>query len=247
MDQGRTEDAEELSRAMEDSRASISETVGEIREAVTHAIDWRERVKGHPGASLGIAAGTGLIVGRWIGGKITRSDTPGRLHSEAAAWTRPSHPTSLGASQMGPRMLDGSIHRAASRAESLVNRVIDEVADAVEAGALVPLFSRLRGFLYSSASAARRSEEWPEAETTRDRNSSTGERRGVVPGAAAERGFTPGTPAGRAVTPSSSATASVTPGSPVGSTVTPGASAGRGVTAGTPAGWADTHAVGTPE
>jgi hypothetical protein len=245
MDQGRTEDAEELSRAMEDSRASISETVGEIREAVTHAIDWRERVKTHPGASLGIAAGTGLIVGRWIGGKITRPDMTGHIPGEAAtAWTRPSHPTSLGASQTSPRMLDGTIHRAASRAEGLVNRVIDEVADAVEAGALMPLFSRLRDFLYSSASPARRSEEWPEAETTR--SSSAAERRGA-PGAAAERSFTPGTSAGRAFTPSASATAGVTPGSPVGSSVTPGASAGRGVTAGTPAGWADTHAVGTPE
>jgi hypothetical protein len=182
MDQGRTLEAEELSRAMEDSRASITETVGELREAVNQAMDWREHVKTHPGASLGIAAGAGLIVGRWVGTKIVGSEVPRGRARDVAGWTRPSHPTSLGASQ--GRILDGSRHRAASRAESLVNRVIDEVADAVEAGALVPLFARLRDFLHESAAPARRPDEWQRAET------------GRAPGPADWRGVQPGTPAG---------------------------------------------------
>ena len=158
MDQGRTLEAEELSRAMEDSRASISETVSELREAVNQAIDWREHVKTHPGASLGIAAGAGLIVGRWVGTKITGSDAPapGRAR-RGGGLVAGVHVKSVGAPP--GRMLDGSRHRAASRAESLVNRVIDEVADAVEAGALVPLFARLRDFLRESAAPARRADE----------------------------------------------------------------------------------------
>ncbi len=190
MDQGRTLEAEELSRAMEDSRASISETVSELREAVNQAIDWREHVKTHPGASLGIAAGAGLIVGRWVGTKITGADTsrPG-ARDEAAGWSPASHVKSVGAPP--GRMLDGSRHRAASRAESLVNRVIDEVADAVEAGALVPLFARLRGFLRDSAAPAHRGDEALRADASPGRPAAADRLRGVQPG----------TPAGWAANP----------------------------------------------
>jgi hypothetical protein len=189
MDQGRTLEAQELSRAMEDSRASISETVSELREAVNHAIDWREHVKTHPGASLGIAAGAGLIVGRWVGTKITGSDTsrPG-ARDEAAGWSPASHVKSVGAPS--GRMLDGSRHRAASRAESLVNRVIDEVADVVEAGALVPLFARLRDFLQSGA-PARRGDEAHRTDTSQGRPAAADGWQGVQPG----------TPAGWAANP----------------------------------------------
>ena len=181
MDQGRTLEAEELSRAMEDSRASISETVSELRDAVNHAIDWREHVKTHPAASLGIAAGTGLIVGRWLGTKITGSEAAGpNARDEAGGWTAASHAAAVGASP--GRILDGSRHRVASRAESLVNRVIDEVADAVEAGALVPLFARLRDFLHQSAAPARRPDEWHRADPSRGRAAAPADWRGVQPG-----------------------------------------------------------------
>jgi hypothetical protein len=142
MDHGRTVEAERLKGAMESSRASISETVDELRGAVSQAIDWREYVKTHPGATLGIAATAGAVAGHWLGSKLV---------SEDPASPRPA-PARL-AGEATPRLLDGSKSRAGARLESLVNLVIDEVADAVETAAIVPLFARLRNFLRSSAGA----------------------------------------------------------------------------------------------
>jgi hypothetical protein len=143
MDHGRTVETERLKGAMEYSRASISETVDELRDAVTQAVDWREHVKSHPGASLGIAAGAGVVLGRWIGGKITGGDGP---PTAAAPYSAP--PPSSAAQ---PGMLNGPASRAGARMESLVNLVIDEVADAVETAAIVPLFTRLRSFLRTTS------------------------------------------------------------------------------------------------
>jgi hypothetical protein len=57
MDHGRTVEAERLKEEMESSRAHIAETVEELKGAVSQAVDWREQVKAHPGASLGVVAG----------------------------------------------------------------------------------------------------------------------------------------------------------------------------------------------
>ena len=142
MDHGRTVEAERLKDRMENSRASISETVDELRGAVSQAMDWREYVKTHPAATLGIAASAGVLAGHWLGTKLV-SDAPAAPRFAAA---QPA-----GAPQA--RLLEGSKSRAGARMESLVNLVIDEVADAVETAAIVPLFARLRGFLRSSAGA----------------------------------------------------------------------------------------------
>ena len=140
MDHGRTVEAERLKGAMESSRASIAETVDELRGAVSQAMDWREYVKTHPGATLGIAATAGVVAGHWLGS---------RLVSEELASPRPAPSRPASAAQ--PRLLEGSKSRAGARMENLVNLVIDEVADAVETAAIVPLFARLRTFLRSSA------------------------------------------------------------------------------------------------
>lgn len=142
MDHGRTVETDRLKDAMESSRASIAETVDELRGAVSQAMDWRQYVKTHPGATLGIAATAGVVAGHWLGSKLV---------SEDPASPRPA-PARL-ASEAPPSLLDGSKSRAGARMESLVNLVIDEVADAVETAAIVPLFARLRGFLRSSAGA----------------------------------------------------------------------------------------------
>lgn len=139
MDHGRTVEAERLKEEMESSRASIASTVEELKGAVSQAIDWREQVKAHPGTSLGIVAGAGLVLGHWLGGKIGAGD-------------RPRPPATAGAAPPGPGLLDGSLNRAGTRVENLVNLVIDEVADAVETAAIAPLFTRLRGFLRTSTS-----------------------------------------------------------------------------------------------
>jgi hypothetical protein len=142
MDHGRTVETDRLRDAMESSRASIAETVDELRGAVSQAIDWREYVKTHPGATLGVAVTAGVVAGHWLGSKLVSEDPPS---------PRPA-PARL-ASADPPRLLDGSKSRAGARMESLVNLVIDEVADAVETAAIVPLFARLRTFLRSSAGA----------------------------------------------------------------------------------------------
>ena len=144
MDHGRAVETERLKEEMADSRASIAETVEELRGAVSQAMDWREQVKAHPGASLGIVAGAGVVLGHWLGGKMVSGEHP-RAATPAAA---PSQPQAAG-------LLDGSLNRAGTRMESLVNRVIDEVADAVETAAIVPLFTRLRGFLRTRTGATR--------------------------------------------------------------------------------------------
>jgi len=143
MDHGRTVEAERLRDRMENSRASISETVDELRGAVSQAMDWREYVKTHPAATLGIAASAGVLAGHWLGTKLVTDDA---LAAPALAAAQP-------AAAPQPRLLEGSKSRAGARMESLVNLVIDEVADAVETAAIVPLFARLRGFLRSSAGA----------------------------------------------------------------------------------------------
>lgn len=140
MDHGRTVEAERLKDRMESSRASIAETVDELRGAVSHAMDWREYVKTHPGATLGIAATAGVVAGHWLGSKIVSDD---------AAAPRPAPVQPAGATPT--RLLEGSKSRAGARMESLVNLVIDEVADAVETAAIVPLFARLRSFLRATA------------------------------------------------------------------------------------------------
>ncbi len=142
MDHGRTVEAERLKEEMEYSRASIAETVEEIKGAVTQAIDWREQVKAHPGASLGIVAGAGLVLGHWLGGKIVG----GPEHARATTAAPP-------AGTAAPGLLDGTLNRAGTRVENLVNLVIDEVADAVETAAIVPLFARLRGFLRTTTTS----------------------------------------------------------------------------------------------
>ena len=130
MDQGQVLEAQRLSRAMETTRARITGTVGELRENVARAVDWREQVKTHPGAALATAGAVGLLLAYWV-------TAPGaRTASGAPVW--PSAPAGV---------LRGSWTRAGSRLSDLVNRVIDEVGDTVEKAAIPPLIGRIRGFL----------------------------------------------------------------------------------------------------
>jgi hypothetical protein len=145
MDQGRVLEAERLSRAMETTRAKITGTVGELRENVNRAVDWREQVKTHPGAALGAAATGGILLGHWLGAKMAarapRTGAPPRAHADERA-------------PQGGTLWNGSWTRAGSRVSGLVNRVIDELGDTVEKAAIPPLIARVRGFLLPSPEAA---------------------------------------------------------------------------------------------
>jgi hypothetical protein len=138
MDQKRVLEAERLSHAMETTRAAIRGTVGELRQNVNKAIDWREQVKTHPGVALGAAATGGLLLGRWLGAQIAprapRTGAPPRALGDE----RPPQ---------GGTLLNGSWTRAGSRFSDLVNRVIDELGDTVEKAAIPPLIARVRGLL----------------------------------------------------------------------------------------------------
>jgi len=55
---------EELRRRMEETRQSVSETVDEIRDELSQALDWRTYVRRNPGAFLIGGAALGVIIGR---------------------------------------------------------------------------------------------------------------------------------------------------------------------------------------
>ena len=138
MDQERALEADRLSQAMKTTRAAITDTVGELRENVNRAVDWREHVKTHSATALGAAAVGGILLGHWLGAKI------------AARTPSAGAPSSAGAAEHAPRggmLLNGSLTRAGSRFSDLVNRVIDELGDTVEKAAIPPLIARFRGIL----------------------------------------------------------------------------------------------------
>lgn len=138
MDQGRVLEAERLSHAMKTTRAAITNTVGELRENVNRAVDWREQVKTHPRAVLGAAAAGGMLLGHWLGGRI------------AARAPRAGVPPTAGVAEHAARggmLMNGSWTRAGSRFSGLVNRIIDELGDTVERAVIPPLIASVRGFL----------------------------------------------------------------------------------------------------
>jgi hypothetical protein len=156
---------------MEHTRASIRDTVGELREKVSEATDWRHYVNRYPGMSLTLAVGVGMLVGRGLAGFLPKGngDDADRAESYGAGYggynprVRESYGESAllpaaasaageGRSAMGewlkgPKQVMGqSAARLGSRAESILNRIIDELADAVEQA--VPAFtSRLTSYI----------------------------------------------------------------------------------------------------
>lgn len=177
MDQERVVETERLREAMENTRASIEDTVGELKHKVSEAVDWRQYVYSHPGATLGAAAVVGLLVGRWVTGRVVSRSSNGNGRrariapsvaslGEGAGFASGAPPASLPAGErpLGRQMrdpggrarfLDGSWSRAGSRVENLVNRLIDEVGDTIETAAVPPLVGKIRDFFSSSRSPER--------------------------------------------------------------------------------------------
>jgi hypothetical protein len=162
---------------MEHTRASIRDTVGELREKVSETTDWRHYVNRYPGTCLTVAVAAGMLVGRSLAGLLPRSDgdSAGEAYGYGgySARARESYgesallPSSGGGAASesrgagewlaGPRRVMGqSAARLGSRAETILNRIVDELADAVEQA--VPAFtSRLTSFI----DPARRGERDP--------------------------------------------------------------------------------------
>jgi hypothetical protein len=159
MAEERTVEARRLRGAMDRTRASIADTADELREHVHKAVDWREHVKTHPGTSLGVAATTGMLMGRWVGAKLGDTaggaDLPGGRVGLQSAMASAAHTDGVAAADHGardpalPRLVNQTWTRVGSRLEGIVNQVIDDVAQTVETVIIPPLLARIRGFFGS--------------------------------------------------------------------------------------------------
>jgi hypothetical protein len=62
--EGRVNDKDELKRRMEETRQSMTETVGEIKQELADALEWRTYLRRYPGRFLIGAATAGFFLGR---------------------------------------------------------------------------------------------------------------------------------------------------------------------------------------
>jgi hypothetical protein len=94
---------------------SLSETAGELRQKVGKAMQWQTYVERHPAPILGTVALLGFTVGRRLAQSLM-GGSPAAARLQSAGDPVPSV----------------SLQKLDSRVEALVNRVIDELADAAE-------------------------------------------------------------------------------------------------------------------
>jgi hypothetical protein len=129
---------------MEHTRASIRDTVEELRGKVSATVDWRQHVCRRPGASLAGALWLGIFVGRVVGARAGRGprQEPHGV-SEAPGGARPAY-QAIG----GPRrVFEESASQLGSRAESVLTRLMDELTDAVTTTLIPALTARFRRLL----------------------------------------------------------------------------------------------------
>lgn len=161
------EDAvERLTQAMDATRASIGGTLEKIRGRVQEAADWRHYVDQYPGASLSLALSGGVLGGRWLGGVLgpailgsSPRPSPGAHVAASAVAGAARESTPAEAAFRASRPWSGVPARAGSRLEAIANRVMDEMADAVElvvVPALLTRFRRLLGIQDAAVPAGRR-------------------------------------------------------------------------------------------
>ena len=134
-------------------------------------------VKTHPAAALAAAATGAMLVGHWVGARMSaRAPRSGASPQGSGDERTPQRGT----------LVSGPWMRAGSRVSDLLNRVIDELGDTVEKAAIPPLIARVQGFLQPSS----------KADDTPPRS------RGDAGGRVEAPGVYPGVPAGRRTDPS---------------------------------------------
>jgi hypothetical protein len=139
MDPERRVDTDHMHRDIEITRASLSRTVGRLRQKAGESMRWQTYVERYPAQILVGAALTGLVVGRRIarGLRANGHRSAGGHWAPAAIDSVTRLPARLEATGERSGAVNASWERLTSRVEGLVNRVIDDVADATER-ALVP-------------------------------------------------------------------------------------------------------------
>jgi hypothetical protein len=140
-----------LRSEIEATRASISRTASELRWKAGEAMQWQTYVKRHPVPILAAAALVGLAVGR----RVARGFESGAAHGSGHGWTSSAAGMDtiarLPARQEGGApphdAMTATWHRLGSRVEGLVNRIIDDIADAAERVVVPALVGGVEAFL----------------------------------------------------------------------------------------------------
>jgi hypothetical protein len=141
----------QYTHAIRTTRASIGDTLDQLRDRVREATDWRHYVERYPAASLGLAIGIGLVGGRFVGDAVNlarpgprrRDDRPRAARSIAA--DEPRLDEAPAAPVGAVRTIGG---RAGTRLEAIAVRLVDEMASSLEAAvvpAVLTSFQRLLG------------------------------------------------------------------------------------------------------
>lgn len=166
---------------MEETRSQIRSTVEELRGKVNETLDWRHYVDRYPGTSLTVAVAVGMLLGRSLGALVRRDDDDaaetygsyrtaegyGESGFTAAASTAASRAAGIAESAYAAaeptlstarRAVGQSVSRLGSRAEGILNRLIDEMTDAVETTLIPALTGRFRGLIDFDRRGGRRHE-----------------------------------------------------------------------------------------
>jgi hypothetical protein len=162
MDPARRVDIEELRRDIEATRASISRTTSALRGKAGDAMHWQTYFERYPIASLLGAALVGAVAGRRIAHGMAGDDSPRPWVSSTPGVEAVARiPARFRSDGETHRAVTASWHRFGGRVEGLVNRVIDDVADAVERSLLPALAGTVETYLAGRVGGASASGRYP--------------------------------------------------------------------------------------
>jgi hypothetical protein len=154
MDSKRSVDIDRLHLDIEATRASISRTAGELRWKVGEAMRWQTYVERYPVPILGAVAFLGIAVGRQLARGFNASGANGH-HGQGRPWTSAAagmdsvtqHPARLEPGAERFAAITATWQKLGSRIQGLVNRMIDDVADAAERALVPALVNGVEAFL----------------------------------------------------------------------------------------------------
>jgi hypothetical protein len=156
VDTQRSVDVDRLRRDIEATRASISRTAGELRWKAGEAMQWQTYVERYPATILGAAALVGVAVGRRIARGLNSRGHRGSSRQWTSSAAAGIDSLARIPAQLEPQVDDlaavtASWQRLGSRIEGLVNRMIDDLAGAVERALVPALVAGVEGFLEGRA------------------------------------------------------------------------------------------------